>query len=135
MACERVGLTPIEFLWNEDPKDLSSFDSYIIVGGFSYEDRSRSGVIASLEPIVDQLKLESVKGKAVLGICNGAQILVESGLIPGLKNYALGVALTDNKRVKNNHIIGVGYYNTWSDLKLDIRPNRCAFTRHLKKKN
>jgi len=63
MACERVGLTPIEFLWNEDPKKLSSFDGYIIVGGFSYEDRSRSGVIASLEPIIDQLKIESVKGK------------------------------------------------------------------------
>lgn len=133
MACERVGLTPIEFLWNEDPKKLSSFDGYIIVGGFSYEDRSRSGVIASLEPIIDQLKIESVKGKAVLGICNGAQILVESGLIPGFKDYALGVALTDNKRIKNNHIVGVGYYNTWSDLKMDIRPNRCAFTRHLKK--
>ena len=58
--------------------------------------------------------------------------MVESGLIPGLKDYELGVALTDNKRIKNNHIVGVGYYNTWSDLKMDVRPNRCAFTRHLK---
>ena len=103
MACERVGITPIEFLWNENPKNLSSFDGYIIVGGFSYEDRSRSGVIAAMEPIIDQLKVESVKNKAVLGICNGAQILVESGLIPGLKDYELGVALTDNKRIKNNY--------------------------------
>ena len=133
MACERVGITPIEFLWNENPKNLASFDGYIIVGGFSYEDRSRSGIIAAMEPLIDQLKVESVKNKAVLGICNGAQILVESGLIPGLKGYELGVALTDNKRIKNNHIIGVGYYNTWSNLKMDVRPNRCAFTRHLKK--
>ena len=133
MACERVGLTPIEFLWNEDPKNLTSFNAYIIVGGFSYEDRSRSGVIAAMEPIIDQLKTESVKDKAILGICNGAQILVESGLIPGFKDYELGVALTDNKRIKNNHIVGVGYYNTWSDLKMDVSPNRCAFTRHLKK--
>ena len=133
MACERVGITPIEFLWNENPKNLASFDGYIIVGGFSYEDRSRSGVIAAMEPIIDQLKVESVKNKAVLGICNGAQILVETGLIPGLNDYELGVALTDNKRIKNNHIIGVGYYNTWSNLKMDVRPNRCAFTRHLKK--
>lgn len=133
MACERVGITPIEFLWNENPKKLASFDGYIIVGGFSYEDRSRSGVIAAMEPIIDQLKVESVKNKAVLGICNGAQILVESGLIPGLKDYELGVALTDNKRIKNNHIVGVGYYNAWSDLKMDVPPNRCAFTRHLKR--
>lgn len=133
MACERVGITPIEFLWNENPKALSFFDGYIIVGGFSYEDRSRSGVIAAMEPIIDQLKVESVKDKAVLGICNGAQILVESGLIPGLRDYELGVALTDNRRIKNNHIVGVGYYNAWSNLKLDVTPNRCAFTRHLKK--
>jgi phosphoribosylformylglycinamidine synthase len=133
MACERVGITPIEFLWNEDPKTLAFFDGYIIVGGFSYEDHSRSGVIAAMEPIIDQLKIESLKNKAILGICNGAQILVESGMIPGLKDYELGVALTDNKRINNNQIIGVGYYNVWSNIKMDVNSDRCAFTRHLKK--
>ena len=133
MACERTGLTPVEFLWNEPVQELSKFHGYILVGGFSYEDRSRAGVIASLEPIIDKLKLESESGKPILGICNGAQILIESGMVPGLRNYQVGAALTDNKRTQNNQIVGVGYYNTWANLKMGVEPNRCAFTRHMKK--
>ena len=133
MACERTGLTPVEFLWNEPVQELSKFHGYILVGGFSYEDRSRAGVIASLEPIIDKLKLESESGKPILGICNGAQILIESGMVPGVRNYQVGAALTDNKRIQNNQIVGVGYYNTWANLKMGVEPNRCAFTRHMKK--
>jgi len=131
MACERVGLKPTEFLWNEDAEGLKPYQGYIIVGGFSYEDRSRSGVIASLEPIITQIKVEAENGKPVLGICNGAQILVESGLVPGFEKQELGVALTDNKRIKNDQVVGVGYYNAWVNLKMNIEPNRSAFTRHL----
>ena len=80
MACKRAGLNPVEFLWNQRHEDLKNYSGFIIVGGFSYEDRSRSGVIASLDPIVGVIKKESEKGKPVLGICNGAQILVESGI-------------------------------------------------------
>ena len=131
MACRRVGLNPIEFLWNEPTEKLSEFDGYVIVGGFAYEDRSRAGVIAALDPIMKQIRLEAEKGKPVLGICNGAQILVESGLVPGLKHYRVGMALTNNKRVQGGHVIGVGYYNTWVNLKMSAPSNRCAFTRHL----
>ena len=132
MACHRVGLNPVEFLWNEPPKKLPGFDGYIIVGGFAYEDRSRAGVIAALDPIMKQIKVESKKGKPVLGICNGAQILVESGLVPGLENHRVGIALTDNKRVKSGHVLGVGYYNTWANLQMSAPSDRCAFTRRLK---
>ena len=131
MACRRVGLNPVEFLWNEPAESLSDLDGFVIVGGFSYEDRSRSGVIAALDPIMKQIKIEAAKGKPVLGICNGAQILVESGLVPGLDDHRVGLALTDNKRVKEGHVVGVGYYNTWANLKMSIPSNRCAFTRHL----
>ena len=132
MACHRVNLLPVEFLWNQPLEELSSFDGYIIVGGFSYEDRSRAGVIAALDPIIKQIKVEAKSGKPVLGICNGAQILVESGMVPGLENGRVGVALTDNKRIKKNHVIGVGYYNTWANLTVSVPPDRCAFTRKLK---
>ena len=131
MACRRVGLNPVEFLWNDASESLSNFDGFIIVGGFAYEDRSRAGVIAALDPIMNQIKVEANKGKPVLGICNGAQILVESGLVPGLDSHRVGVALTDNKRVKGGHVVGVGYYNTWANLKMSAPPDRCAFTRHL----
>ena len=57
MACHRVGLNPVEFLWNESLKKLSECDGYVIVGGFAYEDRSRAGVIAALDPIMEQIKV------------------------------------------------------------------------------
>ena len=132
MACQRVGINPVEYFWNESAAKLSDLNGYIIIGGFSYEDRSRAGVIAALDPIIKQIKVEAGKGKPVLGICNGAQILVESGLVPGLEGHRVGIALTDNKRVKSGHVVGVGYYNTWTNLKMSTPSDRCAFTRHLK---
>ena len=132
MACQRVGMNPVEYFWNEPAAKLSDLNGYIIIGGFSYEDRSRAGVIAALDPIIKQIKVEAGKGKPVLGICNGAQILVESGLVPGLEGHRVGIALTDNKRVKSGHVMGVGYYNTWTNLKMSTPSDRCAFTRHLK---
>ena len=132
IACRRIGLNPVEFLWNEPAEKLSDFDGYVIVGGFAYEDRSRAGVIASLDPIMKQLRTETEAGKPVLGICNGAQILVETGLVPGLPDYRLGIALTDNKRIKGGHVVGVGYYNTWANLQMTVPPKRCAFTHHMK---
>ena len=131
MACNRAGLNPVEFLWNENHDALKGFSGFIIVGGFSYEDRSRSGVIASIDPIVDIIKKESEKGKPVLGICNGAQILVESGMVPGINKYCLSSSLTNNKRVVNKEVLGTGYYNSWAHVSCAIDPNKSAFTRLL----
>ena len=132
MAIERVGMKAVEFLWNDDFEKLKKYDGYIIAGGFSYEDRSRAGIIASLDPIVQEIREQSKSGKPVLGICNGAQILVESGLVPGLKKQKLGMALTDNKRTKDGHVLGTGYYNNWTNLVLSVPSKRTAFTRNLK---
>ena len=128
MACERAGLNPVEFLWNDDHDTLSRFSGFIIIGGFSYEDRSRSGAIASLDPIINIIKKESEKGKPVLGICNGAQILVESGLVPGLKNYSLSSSLSNNKRIVDGEVLGTGYYNEWVHLSCAVDPANSAFT-------
>ena len=131
MACNRAGLNPVEFLWNESHDALKDFSGFIIVGGFSYEDRSRSGVIASIDPIINIIKKESEKGKPVLGICNGAQILVESGMVPGINKYYLSSSLTNNKRVVNKEVLGTGYYNSWAHISCAIDPNKSAFTRLL----
>ena len=131
LAIQRANMNPLEILWNSDLELVQKCDGYIITGGFSYEDRSRAGVIASLEPIIDVLKSESKKGKPIFGICNGAQILVESGLVPGTSNNKTSIALADNKRLKNGSIVGTGYYNAWSNLKLSVPKNSNAFTRHL----
>ena len=116
-AIKRNGMTPISHLWNEPASNLELCDGYIIVGGFSYEDRSRSGIIASLDPVINTLKNQALVGKPVLGVCNGAQILVESGMVPGNKGFDTIVGLSENKRVRSGQVVGTGYYNTWCYLK------------------
>ena len=126
-AVRQAGMEPVEFLWNEDYNKLKDFAGYFIVGGFSYEDRSRAGIIAALDPVIKEIKAQSEKGKPVLGICNGAQILVESGLIPGIKNE-IQMALAPNI----NPVIS-GYYNVWVNIKNNEDIGRCAFTRLIEK--
>ncbi|MFA6550743.1 MAG: phosphoribosylformylglycinamidine synthase I [Candidatus Gracilibacteria bacterium] len=125
-ACKRVGMNAEILRWNEDV-DLKSYDGFILPGGFSYEDRGRSGIIASKDPIITQVIKEASKGKPLIGICNGAQMLVESGVIPGLEGKKLEMALAWNERIKNNEILGIGFYNDWIYLKSDAPTGRCAF--------
>ncbi|VEB39131.1 phosphoribosylformylglycinamidine synthase I (FGAM synthase I) [Legionella sainthelensi] len=131
LAVKRAGMDPVEFLWNEPLEKLRRLDGYILVGGFSYEDRSRAGIIAALDPVIQEIKAQSEQGKPVLGICNGAQILVESGLVPGLESHDVHMALTENKRIVNQKIIGTGFYNAWVHMRLSDKHQHNAFTRHL----
>ncbi len=132
LAVKRVGMEPVEFLWNEPLEKLRHLDGYILIGGFSYEDRSRAGIIAALDPVIQEIKAQSETGKPVLGICNGAQILVESGLVPGLNHHEISIALTENKRIANGKIVGTGFYNAWAHIRLAENHQHNAFTRHLK---
>lgn len=125
---KRCGLDPQPHFWNDPSDHLNNYSGYVILGGFSFEDRSRSGIIASLEPVVNKIKTQAMLGKPVLGICNGAQILVESGLVPGTKNFDTVLALTDNKRLVDNKIVGTGYYNAWCYIKPNKKA-RSAFTK------
>lgn len=131
LAVKRAGMIPIEFLWNESPATLREMDGYVIVGGFSYEDRSRAGIIAALDPVMKEIRLQSELGKPVLGICNGAQILVETGMVPGLKNNQPGMALTENRRILDGKILGTGFYNDWIHIRPSAHSPKNAFTRHL----
>jgi phosphoribosylformylglycinamidine synthase I len=132
LAVKRAGMEPVEFLWNEAHTTLRNMAGYIIVGGFSYEDRSRAGIIAALDPVISEIKIQSEQGKPVLGICNGAQILVEAGLVPGLENNKIGMALTANKRVtQEGNILGTGFYNAWVHVRLSDEYQRNAFTQYL----
>jgi phosphoribosylformylglycinamidine synthase len=71
-----------EFLWHKD-KDLRQSDVLILPGGFSYGDYLRTGAIARFSPIMSEVQAFAARGGPVLGICNGFQILLEAGLIPG----------------------------------------------------
>ena len=59
MAVERAGMRALPFLWNEPVERLQQADGFIIVGGFSYEDRSRAGVVASLDPVLTAIKAQA----------------------------------------------------------------------------
>lgn len=128
----RTGMKGEFFRWNENPSKLEAYNGYVIGGGFSYEDRGRAGVVASLDPIMNKIKEQAAKGKPVLGICNGAQILIEAGLVPGIEGQKLAMSLARNKRVKDGEVLGTGYYNVWVNMKCAVDPGRCVFTRNFK---
>lgn len=77
-------------LWHKDT-DLQGCTHIYIPGGFSYGDYLRSGAIAKLSPIMDSVKQHAANGGFVIGICNGFQVLTESGLLPGalLRNESM----------------------------------------------
>jgi len=80
------GLDATIFRWNLQVSLLASFDAFVLPGGFSYQDRVRAGAIAAKDSIVEEIATQALKGRPVLGICNGAQVLVEAGLVPGLSD-------------------------------------------------
>jgi phosphoribosylformylglycinamidine synthase I len=71
-----------DFIWHTKDR-ISGYDAMIIPGGFAFGDRLRAGIIAAHSPIVQEVKRFAKDGMPILGICNGFQILVESGLLPG----------------------------------------------------
>ncbi|MEK6774139.1 MAG: phosphoribosylformylglycinamidine synthase subunit PurQ [Bdellovibrionota bacterium] len=72
------------WLWHQDRFDVKSVDSVIIPGGFSYGDYLRCGALASRSAVMKSVSEFAEQGRPVLGICNGFQILCESGLLPGV---------------------------------------------------
>jgi phosphoribosylformylglycinamidine synthase subunit PurQ / glutaminase len=80
----------VEFIWHKD-SDISGFDCIILPGGFSYGDYLRTGAIARYSPVMGSVIEYANNGGLVIGICNGFQILLESGLLPGamLRNRSL----------------------------------------------
>jgi phosphoribosylformylglycinamidine synthase I len=77
-----IGHQPVTFLWH-DSEDLQGVDAVLVPGGFAYGDYLRTGAIARFSPVMQSVKKFAAGGGLVMGICNGFQILTESGLLPG----------------------------------------------------
>ena len=121
-ALERVGLAAEVFRWTRRATELRDFQGYLLPGGFSYQDRVRAGALAAKDPILEVLSEEAARGKPVLGICNGAQVLVEAGLVPGGESVELALA--------RNRMPGrEGYYTRWVYVR--VEPSCCVFTQGL----
>ncbi len=94
----------VQRLWHGDASIPADIDLVIVPGGFSYGDYLRSGAMAAHSPILRAIKEHADKGKLVLGICNGFQILTEAGLLPGtlLRNQGLSfICRTVHLQVEN----------------------------------
>lgn len=93
---------------NEPPAALDDFDGYILPGGFSYEDRIRAGAVAARHPAMETIARAAESGRPVAGICNGAQVLLEAGLVPGFAPGTMEMALALNDSGRH-----VGYLCGW----------------------
>lgn len=105
---EAVGLAARIVRFNASAAELSEFDAYLLPGGFAFQDRIRAGAVAAKLPAIERVAAEAESGKPVLGICNGAQVLVESGLVPGIRAGRVEMALAPNRAPRRS-----GYYCRW----------------------
>jgi len=114
VALEKIGSKP-KRIWHQETKIDDNLDLIIVPGGFSYGDYLRSGAMASISPVMQEVKRLANKGVKVLGICNGFQILTESGLLPGV--------LLRNKKMKF----------ICQEMVLRVENNDSAFTKKYQK--
>ena len=114
-ALEAAGAEAEILRWNEAPERLAEFDLFLLPGGFSYQDRIRAGAVAAKEMILDGLHAQASRGKPVLGICNGAQVLVEAGFVPARGgSTAVDLALAPNRMPSRE-----GYFTDWCHLTVE----------------
>ncbi|MDP5277084.1 phosphoribosylformylglycinamidine synthase subunit PurQ [Chengkuizengella axinellae] len=94
----------VDYVWHT-AADLSKYDCIILPGGFSYGDYLRSGAISRFAPVMNEVVKAAEQGKYIIGICNGFQILLESGLLPGAMRRNNTVKFRchhSNLKVQNN---------------------------------
>jgi phosphoribosylformylglycinamidine synthase subunit PurQ / glutaminase len=116
-----IGKKPLK-VWHRDT-DLPKADLIVIPGGFSYGDYLRCGAMAAHSPIMREVKARAAHGAAVLGICNGFQIVTEAGLLPGalLTNRTLKFHCKDiHLRVETSHSVYTRRYNAGQVIRVPV---------------
>jgi phosphoribosylformylglycinamidine synthase len=116
---------PVSYIWHQDT-NLKGFDCIILPGGFSYGDYLRTGAVARFSSVMKPISDFARKGGAVIGICNGFQILLEVGLLPGvmLRNRGLHfICKHVYIKTENNHTRFTGLYHPEQILKIPIAHN------------
>jgi len=120
-ACRAVGLDARLVRHGASRDEAAAYAGYVLPGGFAYEDRVRAGAIAAHDALVAVVREGARAGKPVLGICNGAQILMEAGLVPDLDGSArpsAGFTRNASGRFRSSRV----------RVKLTIPPSRCVVT-------
>lgn len=112
----------VRFLWHKE-SDIGDVNIVFLPGGFSYGDYLRCGAIAKFSPVMNEVIKFADKGGPVIGICNGFQVLCETGLLPGtlLRNKNLKfVCKTATLKVENNKSIFTGEYKIKEEINIPI---------------
>jgi phosphoribosylformylglycinamidine synthase len=121
-AVKTAGAEPVE-LWHGDA-DLKSVDAVVLPGGFSYGDYLRAGAIARFSPVVNEIVNAATAGLPVLGICNGFQVLCESGLLPGalIRNAGLHFVCRDQQlRVESASTAWTNGYAEGAEIVIPVK--------------
>lgn len=113
-ALQKVG-SKVTKVWHQETKLENDLDLIVVPGGFSYGDYLRSGAMAAISPVMQEVKRLAERGTKVLGICNGFQILTEAGLLDGV--------LLRNKKIKFS----------CRDVLLNVEDANTSFTKKYKK--
>ncbi|SIS59313.1 phosphoribosylformylglycinamidine synthase subunit PurQ [Salimicrobium flavidum] len=111
-----------EMVWFKEA-ELEAYDGVLLPGGFSYGDYLRSGAIASVSKVIDQVKTFIASGKPVLGVCNGFQVLLEMEELPGamLRNRDLTfMCHEESLDIRNNRTMFTSQYGTGETISLPI---------------
>lgn len=122
MVTEGILNKSTRMIWHQDT-DIEDIDVIVIPGGFSYGDYLRCGAIARFSPVMASIVKHAEKGKLVLGICNGFQILTEVGLLPGVltRNRDLHfICDRQTVKVENNNLVWTKNYQSQQILCLPI---------------
>ncbi len=104
-ALQKIG-SKVEKVWYQENKLPSNLDLIVIPGGFSYGDYLRSGAMAAISPVMKEVKKSASSGTHILGICNGFQVLTETGLLDGVLVRNKGIKFvckTVNLKVENQN--------------------------------
>ncbi|MFZ3577836.1 phosphoribosylformylglycinamidine synthase subunit PurQ [Virgibacillus sp. DJP39] len=121
-AAKEILKEDTDLVWYEN-SNLENYDAILLPGGFSYGDYLRSGSVAATSKIMQQIKDHAAKGKPVLGICNGFQILLEAGLLPGamLRNKNLAfMCHQEELQVANNSTMFTTQYEAGEVVRYPI---------------
>ena len=111
-----------EYIWHKDTS-IRNYDAIVLPGGFSYGDYLRAGAVARFSPVMSEIIKHAEDGKPLIGICNGFQVLVESGLLPGalITNAGLRFRCEDTYlKVVNNSTIFTSDYEKEAVIRMPI---------------
>jgi len=130
-ALDKIAKSHISIIWHRENSLPHATDLVVLPGGFSYGDYLRCGAIAARAPIMDAVRAHAARGGLVLGICNGFQILIEAGLLPGvlMRNANLRfICRMQHLAVERNDTAFTSHYAEGQIIKMAVAHGEGNFT-------